>query len=208
MEARIAFWRMCAISALSLYATGLMLAFGLRAWLQFRRTGDWGFRRIGNDEPIAGRLGSLLFVSALALTTVGLVAGVLAPLWRLPLPAGWAWVGVAVSLVGLAAVIASQFAMGASWRVGVDPHEETDLITDGPFALVRNPIFSAMGATLIGLALMVPNAVVILAVPLCILGVQLQVRIVEEPYLVQTHGDRYVRYARRTGRFLPTLGRL
>lgn len=48
----------------------------------------------------------------------------------------------------------------------------------------------------------------ILAVPLFILGVQLQVRIVEEPYLVQTHGDRYVRYARRTGRFLPTRGRL
>jgi protein-S-isoprenylcysteine O-methyltransferase Ste14 len=34
--------------------------------------------------------------------------------------------------------------MGASWRIGVDPSERTDLVTGGAFALVRNPIFSAM----------------------------------------------------------------
>ena len=34
---------------------------------------------------------------------------------------------------------------------------------------------------------------------------QVQVRLVEEPYLEWIHGDTYRRYAQRTGRFLPRL---
>ncbi|MET9817324.1 MULTISPECIES: hypothetical protein [unclassified Streptomyces] len=40
--------------------------------------------------------------------------------------------------------------MGASWRVGVDVGERTALITGGPFAYVRNPIFTAMAVTGLG----------------------------------------------------------
>jgi protein-S-isoprenylcysteine O-methyltransferase Ste14 len=35
---------------------------------------------------------------------------------------------------------------GASWRIGVDPDERTTLVTSGPFAIARNPIFTAMAA--------------------------------------------------------------
>ncbi|MBB4934751.1 protein-S-isoprenylcysteine O-methyltransferase Ste14 [Lipingzhangella halophila] len=41
-----------------------------------------------------------------------------------------------------------------------------------------------------------------------IAAVQLQVRTIEEPYLLRTHGHAYRTYAVRTGRFLPGLGRL
>jgi len=34
------------------------------------------------------------------------------------------------------------------------------------------------------------------------------VRAVEEPYLLDTHGDAYRGYATRVGRFLPGVGRL
>ncbi len=37
---------------------------------------------------------------------------------------------------------------------------------------------------------------------------QVQVRAIEEPYLVRTHGAAYTGYAARTGRFLPGIGRL
>lgn len=37
-------------------------------------------------------------------------------------------------------------------------------------------------------------------------AIEVQVRAVEEPYLVRTHGTTYVRYAERVGRFLPQLG--
>jgi protein-S-isoprenylcysteine O-methyltransferase Ste14 len=41
-----------------------------------------------------------------------------------------------------------------------------------------------------------------------LLSIQIQVRLVEEPYLLRVHGDAYRRYAARTGRFVPGLGRL
>ena len=46
---------------------------------------------------------------------------------------------------------------------GIDPHEVTELVTSGPFALVRNPIFTAMGITLLGVTLLSPSAMTTLA---------------------------------------------
>jgi protein-S-isoprenylcysteine O-methyltransferase Ste14 len=37
---------------------------------------------------------------------------------------------------------------------------------------------------------------------------ELQVRLIEEPYLLATHGGTYQRYAATTGRFVPGIGRL
>jgi protein-S-isoprenylcysteine O-methyltransferase Ste14 len=74
--------------------------------------------------------------------------------------------------------------------------------------VVRSPIFTAMLTTLAGLMLMVPT-VVSAAAWLCLLvAVELQVRLVEEPYLLATHRQDYAPYAARVGRFLPGLGRL
>jgi len=39
-------------------------------------------------------------------------------------------------------------------------------------------------------------------------GLELHVRHVEEPYLLQTHGDAYRAYAASAGRFVPGVGRL
>ena len=39
-------------------------------------------------------------------------------------------------------------------------------------------------------------------------AMEIQVRLVEEPYLQQVHGEDYARYASRTGRFVPGIGRL
>lgn len=96
--------------------------------------------------------------------------------------------------------------MGDSWRVGVDPVERTTLVTDGPFQLVRNPIFTAMLTTAAGLALMAPNGLALGGAVGLLLGLELQVRLVEEPYLMRVHGDSYQRYASRVGRFVPRAG--
>ena len=49
---------------------------------------------------------------------------------------------------------------------------------------------------------------VFLGVLLLLVGIELQVRRIEEPYLARVHGTAYADYAARTGRFLPRLGRL
>jgi protein-S-isoprenylcysteine O-methyltransferase Ste14 len=62
--------------------------------------------------------------------------------------------------------------------------------------------------TALGLAMMVPSVVSIGAVVALLGALQLQVRVVEEPYLLRVHGNAYRNYAREVGRFLPGLGRI
>lgn len=56
-------------------------------------------------------------------------------------------------------MLVAQSGMGSSWRIGVDPAERTELVTGGVFAVVHNPIFTAMLAAQAGLAFAVPGAV-------------------------------------------------
>jgi protein-S-isoprenylcysteine O-methyltransferase Ste14 len=60
----------------------------------------------------------------------------------------------------------------------------------------------------VGLTLLVPNAIALAGLAMIITGSQLQVRLIEEPYLHRIHGASYHKYASRVGRFVPGIGRL
>ena len=193
---------------LALYGIFFGLVFVLRTVVQLRRTGRSGFQGISGAPLSAEWWGGVLFVVALVL---GVAAPVLA--WLEVAPAvslpGWsAGLGVALYALGVAGTLAAQLGMGTSWRIGVDPSERTALVTGGLFSLVRNPIFSFVLMTAIGLGLLVPNVLSLSAVMLLAVAVELQVRRVEEPYLLRTHGAAYGRYAARVGRFVPFVGTL
>ncbi|NNL65855.1 MAG: isoprenylcysteine carboxylmethyltransferase family protein, partial [Myxococcales bacterium] len=113
-----------------------------------------------------------------------------------------------LALLGIGGGLLAQLGMGSSWRVGVDESETTALVTDGLFRFVRNPIFSFIGLSAIGFVLLVPNLVSLAAAGLTAIGIELQVRAVEEPYLARTHGAAYADYAARVGRFVPGVGRI
>ena len=116
--------------------------------------------------------------------------------------------GFALCVTGIAGTFAAQMAMGASWRIGVDPSERTELVTGGVFRLSRNPIYTFMIVAWLGFALLVPTWLALVAGVLLISGLELQVRLVEEPHLLRTQGEPYRAWASRVGRFLPGLGRL
>ncbi|WP_116453451.1 methyltransferase family protein [Blastococcus litoris] len=196
------------VIALIVYLAGLALAFGVRTWLQIRRTGSSGFHGISGTPGSLRWWAGVLFVVSLIL---GASALVLAVMDLVPASAeldDWAIAGLVVAVTGSLGVLAAQTGMGASWRIGVKETERTDLVTDGWFAVVRNPIFTAMVAVQIGLALMVPTWLSLAALACLTVAVELQVRLIEEPYLLQVHGTTYRDYAGRTGRFVPGIGRL
>jgi protein-S-isoprenylcysteine O-methyltransferase Ste14 len=199
-----------AIVALILYGAYLLLAFGLRTLIQLRRTGSTGFHGLG------GRPGSAEWIAGVGFTVallVGAAAPVLAlldlvePIAALDTTAAHV-VGLVLAVAGIGLTFYAQVAMGASWRIGVDPAERTQLVTSGPFALVRNPIFAAMLPTAVGLAMLVPSWVAIAGLVGLVAALELQVRVVEEPYLLQAHGETYAAYAARVGRFVPGVGQL
>jgi protein-S-isoprenylcysteine O-methyltransferase Ste14 len=199
-----------ATAALVFYATSLALTFGVRIAVQLRRTGSTGVHGIALDAAPVERLVGVLFGAGLlagAAAPVLALLEVLEPIGALDGAVGHA-LGVVLAVTGILLTFGAQLAMGDAWRIGVDPDERTELVTGGPFALVRNPIYSAMIPTVFGLVLMVPNVVAVCAFVALVTALELQVRLVEEPYLRDVHGERYSSYAAKVGRFVPGIGLL
>ncbi len=197
-----------AVVALALFAVFALLGFGWRSWLQYRRTGSTGFRgvsgRPGSIEWFAG-VGFIVAMAAAFFAPVLQLVGAVGPLALLHAP----WIqftGIALAIAGIVATVYSQVDMGESWRIGVDPAETTTLVRQGVFGLVRNPIFTAMLVFGFGIALVTPNIVAIVGCALLVLTIEVQVRVVEEPYLASKHGDTYRDYLASVGRFLPRVG--
>jgi protein-S-isoprenylcysteine O-methyltransferase Ste14 len=193
--------------AFVVYVLGLALAFGMRTAVQWRRTGDTGLRLAAGPVGSPGWWSKMVLIVALVWGLAGLLAGLagLDPIGLLDHSAVGIC-GFVLAGAGLVATLLAQLNMGPSWRIGVDTSERTALVTGGAFAVVRNPIFSGMAATSLGLAFMVPNLVSLTATVVLFVAIQLQVRAVEEPYLRRVHGTAYATYAARVGRFLPGVG--
>ena len=192
-----------------LFVLYLALAVGARTALQLIWTGSSGHQHKRPARMVewvgqglfAVSLGLFLVAPVLDLTrTIDPVAALDGRTARVA--------GIVLYGLGLAGTLVAQIAMGRSWRIGVDGFEKTDLVTGGPFALVRNPIFSAMLFAFLGLTLMVPSGVAFAGLLGLLTAVELQVRFVEEPYLMRTHSAHYAGYASRIGRFLPGVGKL
>ena len=198
------------VIALALFALFGALGFGWRSWAQRRRTGSSGFR------GVSGRLGSAEWFAGVGFV-VALLAAVVAPVLQLidvvapvgVLHASWIQTaGIGIAVLGIAATVYAQLDMGDSWRIGVDPSETTTLVRSGVFGWVRNPIFTAMITFGFGIALVAPNPVAVAGFVLLVATIELQVRIVEEPYLLSKHGDTYRSYLANVGRFVPGVGRV
>ncbi|MFI8944872.1 methyltransferase family protein [Streptomyces syringium] len=116
--------------------------------------------------------------------------------------------GAALAGASIVVIFVCQHAMGPSFRLTVDPGEHPALVTTGPFGLVRNPVYTALTTMTAALALTLPNLLALAGATAMLIGNELQVRRIEEPYLTRIHGTAYREYAARTGRFLPCLGRL
>ena len=194
--------------ALVLFAAYGALGFGWRSWLQYRRTGSTGFRGVN------GRFGSTEWIAGVGFV-VALIVAVSAPILQRSnvieplsfLRATWIQVtGILVAAAGMAATVYAQLAMGDSWRIGVDERETTALVHTGLFERVRNPIYTAMITFSLGIALVTPNLVALVGFILFVSALELQVRRVEEPYLLRTHADAYAAYTASVGRFIPGVG--
>ena len=199
--ARLAIWMLIAFG---------LLAFGVRVAIQLRRTGKTGLIGLREGAGPVDWLGGILFIGGMGMgvaSPILVLSDVLDPISGLDVDALHA-IGIVLAAAGGLAVFAAQLGMGESWRIGVSEEERTDLITGGWFSLCRNPIYTSMIVGWSGIALMVPTWLAIAAVATIAVGLELQVRFVEEPYLWRAHGDAYCAYAARVGRFLPRIGRL
>lgn len=181
-------------------------AFFWRSYAVWKRTGVNPVVFKGSDDAhdYIGRVFKLLF----ALVVAVVLAYSFSPdVYQYSVMIGWLerdwlkWTGVALLLMSLVWTVVAQVQMGESWRIGIDEERRTPLVRGGVFGLSRNPIFLGMMLTLLGMFLVIPNAVTLLVLGLGIVLIQIQVRL-EEEFLSGIHGGEYAEYRRRVRRWL------
>jgi len=194
--------------SLTLYVLYAIIVFAFRSLVQYRRTGSSGIH-IMNLRGMERLSAALIMPTKVAwlMSPVSVLLGWTPFIPLLDSPAVHIG-GVSIAIAGIITTSLSQFAMGNSWRVGIDTAGRTPLITAGPFRWVRNPIYDGLLIFAAATVLIIPTWLALASFVLLIGCIEIQVRCVEEPYLLETHGVAYRSWAAQTGRFIPFVGRL
>jgi protein-S-isoprenylcysteine O-methyltransferase Ste14 len=114
---------------------------------------------------------------------------------------GLRWVAALAALACLAMTLQCWRTMGRDWRMDIS-ERNTALVTAGLFARIRHPIYAFSIAMMISTALVLPTPPMLLIAAIHIVLMNVKARN-EEAHLERMHGDTYLRYVERTGRFLP-----
>ncbi|MBX2846711.1 MAG: isoprenylcysteine carboxylmethyltransferase family protein [Acidiferrobacterales bacterium] len=190
--------------ALILIFAFLFFAVFLRATTQWFNTGDFGVRLASPKAPMIEILPGTIFVISFAVACVIIVFYQLDMISNVyELPHSLRWAAFTIGVIGILFTLAAQYQMGDSWRIGVDSSEVTTLKTGGLYARSRNPIYFGILLVWIGLCLTLINPLLWLCAVVCWVCIELIVRKIEEPYLVNIHKEVFLDYAKETNRYLP-----
>jgi protein-S-isoprenylcysteine O-methyltransferase Ste14 len=186
------------VPALIVLIGGLLLFF---ASLARTRAGAKGGGETPAKKSSLSRLG--VFIQMLGFAAAGFGPVLIALPATSPLALGEAAAVAALMLLAFGLVTAAARAMGANWSIVARLREGHELVTAGVFAHLRHPIYTAMAAFLLALAIAFGHEFgLILAIPLFGLGTSIRIR-EEERLLRGEFGAAYDEYAARVKRFLP-----
>ena len=115
------------------------------------------------------------------------------------------WLGLLVFAFALWMFRKTHAQLGRNWSVTLEVRVDHSLITDGVYAHVRHPMYTAFWLWALAQAILLPNWIAGFAGILGF-GTLYLFRVGrEEAMLLETFGDEYRGYMRRTGRIIPRL---
>jgi protein-S-isoprenylcysteine O-methyltransferase Ste14 len=141
----------------------------------------------------------VLLIAFLVMYTVGL--GWI-EVFSFPLPDGLRWTGFALGLFSLAFWAWTQAALDTQWSAQLQLRKQHRLVTSGPYARIRHPLYAAMFAWAIALALLTANWIFVAMTVLTVAGTVARVP-KKEQMMLEAFGDEYRNYMKRTGRYCP-----
>lgn len=120
------------------------------------------------------------------------------------LPAGAMcfWIGAVVTASGLLFSVWARHHLGKNWSQAVTIKEDHELITSGPYALVRHPIYTGLLLAFVGSAVARGECRGLLAVALVFSVLWFKLRL-EEKLLRQQFGESYETYSRQVAALVP-----
>jgi protein-S-isoprenylcysteine O-methyltransferase Ste14 len=122
-----------------------------------------------------------------------------------PLPEWLRWMGGVFGTASLAFYTWSRATLGKEWSSPLQLREHHHLVTTGPYAWVRHPIYLSLIIFMTAIALMTANWFLILFLVISIVDLVLRIP-KEEQMMIDEFGDEYKAYMQRTGRLLPRGG--
>jgi protein-S-isoprenylcysteine O-methyltransferase Ste14 len=125
-------------------------------------------------------------------------------LYLQPWPAGFwpCWLGVGVTVAGLLFAVWAREYLGSNWSSAVTIKKDHELITSGPYAVVRHPIYTGMLAGLLGSAISQVRGFIAFVLIFVVLWLKLRM---EEQWMRSQFGEIYDVYAHQTAALVPYL---
>ena len=105
-------------------------------------------------------------------------------------------------------VLVSFCAMGRLYTtMFIGGRKNQSLVTDGPYSIIRHPLYFLSLTGIVGISFITKNALVIAVFPICFIILYYQLMKREEAYLSEKFADTYLDYMQKTPRFLPNFAR-
>ena len=113
-------------------------------------------------------------------------------------------VGLGFVVLAFLILVLAQIALGRAWRLGIDEENPGELVTDGIYALCRNPIYLFFDMYFVGTFLLNSARFFAFSAVFTVLNLHYQI-LSEEQHLAKLFGSDYYAYCARTARYWPGL---
>lgn len=188
----------------------MLLAMRVFFMVRVRRAGS---RLIPGQEAIA-REGGLIVIITRILAFLVLIA-VLAMyvigfswinVFSFSLPGWLHWTGFVIGLSSVLFWTWTQITLDTRWSANLQLAKNHILITNGPFALIRHPLYTSLIAWSLSSVLLTSNWIFVFFLILSITGLSWRIP-KEEQMLLDEFGDKYRKYMQLTGKFFPRISK-
>ena len=137
---------------------------------------------------------------------MALVAYLINPSWitwsSVSLPAWLRWMGVGLGMIAGSLLIWTLRSLGKNLTDTVVTRNEHTLVTTGPYRWVRHPFYTSTCLAVLANSIVAANWFLFVTGALVFMLLIIRTR-KEEANLIARFGDDYVKYMKKTGRFLP-----
>ena len=112
--------------------------------------------------------------------------------------------GLALTVAGAGLGIWARFTIGRNWSAAVTIKEDHALVREGPYRIVRHPIYSGLLLAMLGTAIGYGTLTGWLSLPVAFAALWFKLR-VEEGYMRAQFGEQYLAYQRDVKALAPGL---
>jgi len=142
----------------------------------------------------------------------GIVAGLIPALitsWRMPDWGGWVWsVAIVANLLilgGIVVLLDAFIRFARADGTPAPPVPTAHLVVVGPYRFVRNPMYVAVVAIILGQALLFGSVWTVVYAAIAMTAVALFVALYEQPTLEDAYGEEYRAYKANVRAWIPRL---